>query len=219
MPSAVHSTILASTRILCTQIVVSRGTKNSSIPTFKKKTLDIDDITENNKVVSVYPHTKLLLQMTVDARKMLYPAQSRLQSRLGTSRIPNSLPRLGSRTCPRANVQLCSCQCWPPLEPRQTPFSPSKAVEVLGSVPCNKLSQHVGELVNCCTNQQSSQSLERWSGCIKRPVGLIFVLLHDQSTAVERLVFVTCVDVNPGAYQTRPRRGVCQPPPRHQVHE
>ena len=55
-------------------VVVSRGSKESSIRDnpellqFHKESSDIDDVTDRNKVVSVYPHTELLLQMTVDAR-------------------------------------------------------------------------------------------------------------------------------------------------------
>ena len=55
-------------------VVVPRRPKDSPIRDnpdllqFRKKTSNIDDVTERNKVVSVYPHTELLLQMTVDAR-------------------------------------------------------------------------------------------------------------------------------------------------------
>ena len=55
-------------------VVVSRGSKDSSIRDipellqFQKEPSDTDDVTERNKVVSMYPHTELLLQMTVDAR-------------------------------------------------------------------------------------------------------------------------------------------------------
>ena len=54
-------------------VVVSRGSKDASIRDnpellqFHKESSDIDDVTERNKVGSVYPHTELL-QMTVDAR-------------------------------------------------------------------------------------------------------------------------------------------------------
>ena len=35
---------------------------------FQEEPSDIDDVAEKNKVVSMYPHTELLLQMLVDAR-------------------------------------------------------------------------------------------------------------------------------------------------------
>ena len=55
-------------------VVVHRGPKDSSIRDnpellqFHKEPSDIDDVSERNKVVSVYPHTELILQVTVDAR-------------------------------------------------------------------------------------------------------------------------------------------------------
>ena len=54
-------------------VVVSRRPKDSSIRDnpelleFHKEPSDIDDLTEKNKVVSVYPCTELFFQITVDA--------------------------------------------------------------------------------------------------------------------------------------------------------
>ena len=66
VPSPVHSTILPSTRTLCTQSWYPEGPRIPRFVTtqtscsFAKKN-DIGD-------VFVYPHTELLLQMVVDAR-------------------------------------------------------------------------------------------------------------------------------------------------------
>ena len=74
MPPAVPSTILPSARMLSTQWWFPAGSKDSSnrdnpeLLQCHKEPSDIDDVTERNKVVSVYPHTELLLRMTVDAR-------------------------------------------------------------------------------------------------------------------------------------------------------
>ena len=54
--------------------VVFRRSKDSSIRDnpellqFHEEPSDTHDVTERNKVVSVYPHTELLLQIKVDAR-------------------------------------------------------------------------------------------------------------------------------------------------------
>ena len=76
MSSSVRSTILPSTRMLCKESWNPEEPKDASIrdnPNLlqfrKKKTLDIDDVTEAHEVVSVYPHTGLILQMAVDARR------------------------------------------------------------------------------------------------------------------------------------------------------
>ena len=53
------------------RVVVSRRSKDSSIREnpellqFHKEPSEIDDVTERNKIVSVFQHTELLLQMTV----------------------------------------------------------------------------------------------------------------------------------------------------------
>ena len=55
--------------------VVSRRSKDCSIRhhtellQFHEETSDVDDVTESDKVVSMYPRTELLLQKAVDARR------------------------------------------------------------------------------------------------------------------------------------------------------
>ena len=69
MPSAIHSTILPSTRMLCTQLWYPEGPRIPRFVQFLEEPSDIDDVAERNKVVSMYPYTELLLQMSVDARR------------------------------------------------------------------------------------------------------------------------------------------------------
>ena len=63
--------------------------------------------------------------------------------------------------------------------------------------PCNRLSPLVGDFIDLCTDQQTSQCLQWRSDCQKRSIGLTFVFLHNQPIAVERLVFLSLVDGNP----------------------
>ena len=102
-------------------------------------------------------------------------------------------------------ISFRPCPFFPLLFPCIPPSS--SAVEVCSAhvyqhqdsrlCPCNWLCHFVGKLINCCTNQQTTQCLERRSGCEECPVCLTLVLLHEKTTAVERFCLVSFVDVNP----------------------
>ena len=94
MPSAVHSTSLPSTRTLCTQSWYPERSKNSSIRHHPEllqcheEPSDIDDVIERNEIVSMYPYTELLLQMSVDARRRSALHKSNLDHNLANCEFP-----------------------------------------------------------------------------------------------------------------------------------
>ena len=64
MPPAVASTILPSDRMLCTQLWcpgcprIPRFVTTQNSCSFTKNIFNVDDVTEEHEVVSVYPHTR-----------------------------------------------------------------------------------------------------------------------------------------------------------------
>ena len=75
MPSAVPFTDPAQHLNALHTVVVSRKSKDSSIRDnpellqFHTETSNIDNVTERYNVISMYPYTELLLQMSVDANR------------------------------------------------------------------------------------------------------------------------------------------------------
>ena len=160
--------------------MVSRSSKNSSIRhhpellQFHEEPSDIDDVIERNKVLSMYPSTELLLQMSADARRRSALHKSIRDHNLANREFPihtslSTAVRTPEQTTNFAFTSTGLCRDF------HEHFSPSSAVEMCpahvyqhqdnGLCPRHWLSHFVGKLVNCCTNQQTTQCLERRSGC------------------------------------------------------
>ena len=171
MPSAVHSMSLPGTRMLCTQSWYPGSPRIPRFATsqFQEEPSDIDDVAEKNKVVSMYPHTELLLHMAVDARWCSTLHKSNRNNNLANREFPsnNSVSAAVHALEQTTNFAFTSTGLCREFHEH---FSPNSAAEVCSShvyqhqdnrlCPGNWLYHFVGKLVNRCTNQQPSQRLE-----------------------------------------------------------
>ena len=168
-PSAVHSTSLPSNRMLRTQSWCPDGpriprfvtTQNSC--SFTKKS-DIDDVTERNEVVSMYPHTELPLQMAVDARRCSTLHKSNCDHHLANREFPIHTGVSAAVHAPEQNDQLCPYQhrlldgvprtLFSKQSCRSVPGARQAASRQTGSVHATGCSIALGS--NRCTNQQTA---------------------------------------------------------------
>ena len=160
MPSTVHSTILPSTRMLCTEPGYPGGPR---IP--RLVTSDVDDVTERHEVVSVYPHTELLFQMAADARRCSTLHKANCNHDLANREFPIHTSVSATIHAPEqtSNFSLVRAGLLKKLDKH---LSPSSAVEVCPAhvhqhqnqmlSPRSGLSYLIGELINCCANQQTA---------------------------------------------------------------
>ena len=88
---------------------------------FHQEPSDINDATERNKVVSVYPHTELLLQMTLDARWCSTLREANCTHHLANRELPIHPSVSAAVHAPEQTSNFVSGG--PPQEARQTPSS------------------------------------------------------------------------------------------------
>ena len=153
--------------------MVSRGSKNSSIRhhpehlQFREEPSDIDDVTERSKVISMYTHTELSLQMAVDARRCSTLHESNRDHRLANREFPIHTGVSAAIHAPEQMTNFAITKTGFCREFYEH-FPPSRAVEMCPAhvyqhqdnwlCSCNWLSHFVGKLVNRRTNRQTSRN-------------------------------------------------------------